>query len=246
MLSRLLLLCILVFGSRSFINAQSLDSLNNKMIVYGKAKVSQKADQFSFTIKIKGYGPNLQNALENAQKILTDVIIALKSIGYSENEFYTSHFSEGESYDKAIFSSKKDYEVNYSLKIKSDKLDIINSTINKINELKIEITEIDFSLKNEFELTKLALKQAAENARIKAEILFKELNATMEQILFVEEDADSYQTNINYRGQRIANLGQGIVLDGFMQNNLLKNNKNFSFVDTITKTVTVKVIYKIK
>lgn len=246
MISRLLFLIIFVFCSQSFINAQILDSLSNKMIVYGKAKVSQKADQFSFTIKIKGYGSDLQGALDNAQKKLTEVITALKAVGYSEDEFHTSHFSEGESYDKAIFSSKKDYKVNYSVKIKSDKLDILNSTINKINELKIEITEIDFSLKNEFELTKRALKQAAENARVKADILFKELNATMVQILFVEEDADYYPTNTNYKGQRVANLGQGIVLDGFMQNNLLRDNKNFNFIETITKTVIVKVIYKIK
>lgn len=236
---------LLILMISSSIHAQEADTIN-KMIVWGKATVTQKADRFEFKMKIKSFGASLQQALESAQSKIGECVSKLKAVGYKADEFQTTHFIQGQSDEKAFLSSKKDYEINYELMIRSDQVSLLDTTLLVLNSLKIEAYDVTFSLKDEFELNKQVLKQAAANARAKAEILVKELNAQILETILIDEDADQNKTIVNLRGGRTSETG--IALDGFLQQNLMKSmgSRTNYFVQEISKTVTVKVIYKIR
>jgi hypothetical protein len=148
MTSRYLCLMIVFFCFQSALFGQRRLDSTNHMIVYGKATVEQKADQFTLDIKIKAYGSSVQNALESVQYKIVDLATKLSQLGYSKDEFHTSQFTEGQSDDKAILSSKKDFEVKYEMRIKSDKIQLLDTTIIILNQMKIELFDINLSLQN--------------------------------------------------------------------------------------------------
>ena len=241
------LILIALFGCLNYIDVYSQNNNSNQITVVGTAVVRQKADEVSFTLSIMGTGPSLSAAVDTARRKATDILNVLKQFGYGDDDLTTSHFSEGENPEKLLFSSKKDYRAIIEIQVKTDRLNEIERTIISLNQLKIDVYNIRYSLKTDFALTKLALKEAAEKAREKAELLAVELNVKIEQAISVEELGVSNvaTSNVNIRGGRSNEIG--VYIDGFQQSSLLNGyTRTLFFEEYINRTASVRIVFSIK
>ncbi len=179
-----LIVAILTVGAAF---AQNFDQ--KRLTVTGSVEMRVTADHASFSFSVKGTGANLSQAVARARQKIDLIAAVLHDTGLPENNLRLSHFYSGENFqNRAFFSSSQDYHAKISAVVEIDSLELLEQAIMAVSEQMPEkLSAVKFSLRN-FEQYKIdVLTQAAAKAREKAEILAKELKATLGEVLFIEE-----------------------------------------------------------
>lgn len=183
--TRLLFILILIIIFHSF--AQEIQ--NNHLIVYGKVKVFAKADRASVIFLIKGVGSSLKSAFDDARNQMRIISNELYGLGLSKKNISTSFFQSSENFgDKAFLSSKKDYRSIMTVTITTDSLSLLEPIVIILSESEVErIVDISFDLTNYSEMRKKGLEKAVFKAKEKAELISKEFDIKIGNILTIEE-----------------------------------------------------------
>ena len=223
---------------------QSIDTTVNRFSVLGSVELNQKADQASLSFSIKGVGPTLRQAVENASKKTRDLTDKLRASGIRDDNISTSQFYSSENVgDKAFLSSSRDYQATITTAVKIDSLPILQPTIFTISEAQVDkLSRISFSLKDDVGFRRRARTEAALKAREKADDIAKALGVTLGKIILVEEvlpepPAIGYPMPFN----RIYTNG-GRTEEASLQ---VTDESGF-FAQTISVTSEVRVVFEIK
>ena len=154
-------------------------------------ELKEVADQASFTFAVKGVGPILRLAVEDANKRVTAIVERLRGLGIPVQDISTSRFYSGENIvNKAFLSSSRDYQATLTTLVKVDSLALLDSVLYAVTESEIKnMSSISFSLKNELDIRRQARIEAAKKAQEKAEDITKALGVVLEKAVSIEETA---------------------------------------------------------
>ena len=244
---------LLVFSCLSLGNGLAQDSPNsNEIAVIGTAVVSEKADQVSFTVSAEGTGANLKAAVEAARVKVGSITATLLALGFTDSDLTTSKFTEGDNPSKLLLSSKKDYRAVVEIQIRSNRPESLEETILKLSELKVDVYNLRYTLKDDFKLTQKALRQAAERATEKADLLATTLKVSISGISSAEElplGSTSANGQVNIRGGRANETG--VYMDGYQQVAFLGSglsggySRTLFYEQLIYRMASVRVVFTI-
>lgn len=169
--------------------AQLSESKLNHFSVQGSVELKEVADQASLSFSIKGVEATLRQAVENADKKTKSLTDKLTTLGVKVRNIATSQFYSGDNLgDKAFLSSSRDYRAIITTTIKIDSLRLLQPVIFAISEAEVEeLSQIFFSLKDEFAFRRRARIEAALKAKEKADDIAKALGITIGKVFAIEE-----------------------------------------------------------
>ena len=179
--------------------AQQPDQRINQIAVEGTVELKQLADQASLNFSVKGVGPTLRQAVDNADRNTKSVTNKLLALGVKERNLSTSSFYSGENRgDKAFLSSSRDFQAQITTVVTIDSLPLLEPILFAISECEVQsVSQVTFSLKDEPSLRKKARVEAALKAREKADDLAKTLGVTLGKVISIDEG----QPNQSRQGQ---------------------------------------------
>jgi len=175
--------------------------------VQGLGEVRQLADKATFNYGVVGFGATLRKAVEEAKAKAEEINRKLLALGVPQGSIQTEDFASHENADKAFLSSKRDFTARISSSVTLEKLELVQEAILILSESQPErISRVVFSLNNPEEARNRAFQQAMQNARLRAQVLAKELGVTLGDPLLIEtsgQTAVPYQVDgANIRGSR--------------------------------------------
>src|SRR3990172_4755249 len=148
--------------------------------VEGSAEVRQLADQASFNYGVAGFGPTLRKAVEDAKSKAEEITRKLITLGVPASSIHTEDFVSHENADKAFLSSKRDFTARISTSVSLTKLELVQEAILTLSESQPErISRVVFSLNDMDQARNRAFQRAAQDAKLKAQLLAKELGVTL-------------------------------------------------------------------
>ena len=169
----------LIFG---FENDRNFPSIT----VTGKSIIINKADNAKVHFSIQVKSSSLQNSVTKAKNELALISKKLTELGIKKNDISTSQFKTKDGY-KFLFGLKK-YQVIIDAEIRVNDLTQLENIIFALADSKInEISSIEFMLSNESEVFQQAQLDAVKIAKIKAELIAKELNISINGIYSVNQ-----------------------------------------------------------
>ena len=179
---------IFLFVSQLLI-AQQNEQRVDKISVQGTVELREPADQASLSFSVQGTGSTLRQTVENANHTTRTIVDKLIGLGIKEKNIATSSFYSGENYgDKAFLSSSRDYKANITTLIKIDSLILLEAVILTMSEANVQnISQIEFSLKDEAGFRRRARIEAALKAKEKAEDMAKTLNSNLGKVISISE-----------------------------------------------------------
>lgn len=189
--------------------AQNIEAKSNQISVFGTVELKATADLASFYLSVKGVGATLRQAVESADKKTKNITDKLAALGIRHQNISTSQFYSGEnSGDRAFLSSSRDFKATITTLVKIDSLDLLQPALFLVSEEQAEsLSDISFSLKNEFELRRRARVEAAIKAKEKAEDLAKSLGVILGKPISVEEiptQSPFSNSSFLFRGGRVS------------------------------------------
>jgi uncharacterized protein YggE len=169
--------------------SQEIQNQSNQITVLGSVELKEAADQASFTFSVKGVGPSLRRAVEDANIKVKTITNRLRRLGVVTDKISTSQFYSGENLDdKSFWTSKRDYRAVLVAQVTVDSLKIMDSILYTISEGELEgISNISFSLKDELGYRRKARIAATLKAKEKAEDITAALGVTLGRVLNIEE-----------------------------------------------------------
>lgn len=192
--------------------AHSQEVIENRIVVYGKAEVTIPANQARVTFTVKGTGPSLREALDDAKGRTAGTAKQLFNLGVKATELTTSHFHTGANLgDKAIFSSKRDYRALITVLVSLDNLDLLEPVLLAIGESQPEyLSGISYSLKDDSLFQNQAREVAITRAKEKAKAVAAQSGVVLGKIVSVEE-IPAYGPADYLRARAAAYLTSGAV-----------------------------------
>ncbi len=183
----LILVGLIVASLAGRISAQSASE--PEISVMGTGHVKVVADQVAIVFTLKAVGKTLEEAFENSAKQLDTIQRGLADVGLSKEEVAVSTFrSEENEGNKAFLSSRRDYRTVADVTITTQKLDLIERIIARLNQYPIErIMSIDFGIVDVERALRQALKRATESAIESADSVATTVKAKRGDIISVEE-----------------------------------------------------------
>ncbi|HTY09524.1 MAG TPA: SIMPL domain-containing protein [Bacteroidota bacterium] len=173
--------------------AQQPDQRLNQIAVEGRVELKQLADQASLSFSVKGVGPTLRQAVDNADRSTKTVTNKLLSLGVKEGNLSTSSFYSGDNRgDKAFLSSSRDFQAQITTVVTIDSLPLLEPILFAISECEVQsVSQVTFSLRDEPSLRRKARVEAALKAREKADDLAKTLGVTLGRVISIDEGQPS-------------------------------------------------------
>jgi len=196
----IILILIVIWTTLAF----GLENVRNypSITVTGKSVIINKADNAKVFFSIESESSSLQKSVAIAKNELTIITKKLTQLGLKENDISTSQFKSTDGY-KFLFGLKK-YTVIIDAEIKVNDLAQLENVIFALSNSEIkEISSIEFMLSNESEIFQKAQLNAVKAAKIKAELLAKELNASIDGIYSANQlRSEKISANFNFRRSR--------------------------------------------
>jgi len=188
-MQNIIAISLLGFFASSLSIAQDRQLAPNQISVIGSVELKEIANQASFTFSVKGVGSSLRLAVEKANEKVKTVTAKLIEIGVPNENISTSQFYSGENYaDKAFLSSSRDYQARLTTLVKVDSIPLLESALYTVSENEVEnVSNINFSLRDEFDVRRRARVEAALKAKEKAEDIVRALGASLGRLVSVEE-----------------------------------------------------------
>ena len=234
-----LMIIVIMFGStiataQFIVNDGSLEK--NVISVSATAITKVPADCASFTVKLQGHGKTLDEAVQAVRLKASRITEALIGIGLKEKDLATSKFYSSEnSENKAFLSSKRDYVADIDLSIKIMDFALFDKSIITVaNNNPAQMSDVNFQLIKIEKANEETLKKALQKAKSKAELMATELGVPLGKPIFIEEQSGS------------SSFGRGMTNSiSFSEVPIPEEDSTSFFVDAITITKTVKVVFKI-
>ncbi len=189
----ILVVCIsLIFGLENDRNFPSIT-------VTGKSIIINKADNAKVYFSIIAKSSSLQSSVTKAKNELALISKKITELGIKENDISTSRFKTEDGY-KFLFGLKK-YKVIIDAEIKVNDLTQLENIIFAIANSEIkEISSIEFMLSNESEIFQQAQLDAVKAAKVKAELIAKELSISINGIYSANQlKSEKISADFNFR-----------------------------------------------
>lgn len=180
----------------TYVGQASISSNTTIIKVSANGEVEVKPNVIYVFIQIQATGKSASEAVNNASKISNEVFnILFNQINIPKDNVKTTSYYLSPIY---VYQSGKPpmivgYRVTYSIRVKTEDVNIASSIIDKVSTLKVSKITIQYSLtKEEFMKAYLeALREAVINAVKKAKIIAEALNMTLIGINYVSETSVS-------------------------------------------------------
>lgn len=212
----------LIFGFLFLIAAVTFGQNNvdhdaNKIKVRGEAELKIPADRALLTFDVEGFGSSLREAVQNARNKSSEAVVKLIELGVPESFIETMRFHSGEnSGDKPWLSSGKDYRAYINVRIKLDKLELMERVILTLSDIKVHsIGNIQFKLQDEEKHKMDAIGNAAAEARKKAEIIAKNVGAKGITPYTINEQNAHIEAPVFYTASKSSRAGDASPASGF-------------------------------
>jgi len=174
--------------------APTADSPPRIITVQGKATVDAKPDTAAVTLGIETQESTALQAQQANNRVMNNVVEALKKAGVREDELTTTRFSIHPVYD---YNQKEPgsppilvaYRVSNMLKVETKKLESIGSLIDVATRAGANrVQNVSFYIENTKPYERQALKAAVEDARAKAEVLASAAGTALKDVLTISEN----------------------------------------------------------
>ncbi len=232
-----------------FALAQCLAPQDNRITVKGSVELKEVADQATTAFTIKGIGPSLRLAVQDASEKTQSLVAKLLALGLKSQNVSTSSFYAGENMgDKKFLSSSRDYQATLSTSLKIDSLPLLQPILITLSEADVQtLSDIRFSLKDELVVRRKVRTQAALKAKEKADDICKALGVTVGRVLNVEETQPTQSasgTSVYRGGRSFPNSFNSVV--SYEVPPVDESRGTGFFAQTITLSSQVTVTFEIK
>ena len=211
----LLLTLILFFVTQ--VSAMSPKEEPGTISVRGDAILSVPADRLNLAIGVTATARQVEQAMEEANQNLKDIIKALEKVGLSKKEYQTRRFDVQPQWSSRPKSSVPEWRpeivgftVSTSLSIRTLKLEMAGDLIAAaVNARANEIGSLSFDLADSRKYRDQAIREAVANARADAETLAQASGVKILHILSLDLDnAQPAPVRVNYeRGMVLKAMG---------------------------------------
>lgn len=181
---------LIVLNSKNILEKKTLDS-------NGNSKIEVSANKVSIIIGYDSRNKDAAAAQEDNKLVSEQIINSLKNAGVKDSEIETLSYYVNPEYDWSNGKQTlKDYLATHTLKISTLDLDKIGSYIdaaisggaNRVDSISYELTT-----EKQNELKAQALKEAAENARTKAEAIAAGSGTKIKKLVSVQDTSYDYR-----------------------------------------------------
>lgn len=165
-----------------------------RVIVSGYGEAAAKPDIAVIGISIAFVQPEAKAAQELVANITEKVLTGLKSLGVPDKDIETKGYSINPHYEwKKNSRVFKGYEAHNALRIRTDKLFLVNQIIDAAVKAGVkEIDYVKFEHKDRASLGYEALKKATQNAVERATAIAEGLGAQIGKVIRVSDKRRSY------------------------------------------------------
>jgi uncharacterized protein len=182
-----------------------------RLNVRGEAVLFKPADQVELTLGVTTQGKETVTALQENNQRMNQVIEALKTIGLDASDYQTGRFNTHPIYqhlsenDKSKTSPLIDYyEVNNSIEIKTQKLDLLDQIINvAVKSGANQLNQIKFDMNNPQAYRTEVIQLAVQNALNDAQTLAQASQVRLVRLLDISLDQSQNQV---YRSFSLAKM----------------------------------------
>lgn len=188
---------LIISGTLLALNWQNTQGADKTIESNGESKIEVKANKMVLSLGYDSRAKTAEEAQELNKAVSNDVIKALKSKGLSEDDIETESFYVNPEYDwNEGKQTLKGYLASHTMKISTTKLDkageyidsAMNAGANHVNGINYELTQ-----EKQNELKAQTLKEAAENARSKAEAIASGSGSKIKKLVSVQDTSYNYQ-----------------------------------------------------
>jgi uncharacterized protein len=235
---------LLLFGAASISAAQCQQPPRNQITVLGSVELKEVANQVSFTFDIKGVGPSLKDAVQDANQKTRLIADKLITLGIPVQNISTSHFYSGENHgDKAFLSSSRDFQATLTTLVKVDSVPLLDAVLYTISESgPHSLSQLIFSLKDELAPRRRAREAAALKAKEKAEDMTRALGVKLGKLISLEE---TDPTRVLVRGNRADYINPFNLITPNETESIDESRGSAFFAQTIFFTSQVKSVFEI-
>ena len=209
MKTRSLFLILIIFLCSNITFGQKIEG--SKLISIGIGEVSLPADQVKFTVPINVEGSSLVQTIDITRSKISDLVKVFQNFGINSEDIETPRFSNMRNYDASFFTSKKDFKTSLSVYVTIKNLNVLDSILIKLAEMKYEPYDFSFSLKNEDTIKILAVEKAVEQAIAKAKAISKVSGISLGSIVYIEELLKKESEDYTLVAERTLHIRGGIV-----------------------------------
>jgi uncharacterized protein YggE len=171
--------------------AQPTPSFHQESItVSGNGKATVTPDRFSFTVGVQTVGPTVDQAVNQNNQRVADVLAALKKAGASAADIQTAQFNiwPQQDYREGQLPKILGYQVSNSITVRSAKITDAGRYLGvAINAGVNTSSGINFVVSNPATGRQQGLAAAMDDARAKAEILAKAAGRSLGRALVINE-----------------------------------------------------------
>lgn len=193
----LIIVALIICGTLVLLNLKNLKGDIKTVESFGESKIEIKANKASIIVSYEARAKTAEEAQKNNKEVSVKIILNLKNNGLKEEEIETLSYYVNPQYDwkdgKQIF---REYLAVHTLKISTTDINKIGSYIdaamtggaNRIDSINYELTK-----EKENELKEQVLKEAAENARNKAEAIATGSGSKIKKLVSIQDTSFNYQ-----------------------------------------------------
>jgi len=193
-------------------NRWSSSTTENTISVSGQAEMLVNADEAIIYTGASIVKPSANDAQQEVNEIIADIILGLKATGIDEDDIETEQLTLYEERDWSSGKSKIiGYRASQTLKIRTENLNKIGTIVDiAVSNGATQINNINFDISDEKEneYKKQVLSEATTNAKEEAEVIASSLGVNLGKIKTVSE-SNFYYTPYVYRMETI--VGQAAV-----------------------------------
>ena len=188
---------LIVSGTLLALNWKDIQAAEKTIEANGESKVEVKADKMVLSVGYETRAKTAGEAQDLNKIISNDIINALKSQGLAEEDIETESYYVNPEYDWGEGKQTlKGYLASHTIKVSTTKLDkageyidaAMNAGANRVDGINYELTQ-----ERQNELKTQTLKEAAENARGKAEAIASGSGSRIKKLISIQDTSYNYE-----------------------------------------------------
>ena len=161
----------------------------HRMTVYGKASFAVPADQAHFTFEVEGLGSTFRQAVSQASQKANSIADQLHRLGISQDNVTINNFQSGENFDKAFFSSKRDFSARISAVVTIKDMSVVSDAIFAVADAHpLSVSEVAYSVQAMDSLQTEALLRAIANAKEIGQLLAAQLGVSIRGVVEISNE----------------------------------------------------------
>jgi uncharacterized protein len=189
-------LILMAMMSSTFAQSDSKEK-SRTISVRGEGMIATSPDQLRLSVSVNTQGQTASAAMRLASGKTSEILSLLKSFGIDEKNIQTSRVNVSPTYDysKQIqpppiigYNSTNDFSVLFKGKL----MDKVGEFMDKaVTAGASSFGGLQYEASTQRELERDALKRAADDAKARAEVLAKQLGASLGQVMTISENVSS-------------------------------------------------------